>query len=75
MCAVLPPGFLVKTALHSADTVIPSGPKRYDYVPEQDGWVYSRDGRSLSDLLNQELSDAFERKVELGLANVSSQVS
>ncbi|KAI0762778.1 hypothetical protein C8Q74DRAFT_1206936 [Fomes fomentarius] len=52
-----------------------SGPKRYDYVTEQDEWVYSRDGRSLNDLLNQELSDALERKVDLGLMNVSTQVS
>ncbi|RPD63155.1 Frataxin, partial [Lentinus tigrinus ALCF2SS1-6] len=52
-----------------------SGPKRYDYVPEQDGWVYSRDGRSLNDLLNQELSDVLGRKVDLGLADVSTQLS
>lgn len=52
-----------------------SGPKRYDYATEQDEWVYSRDGRSLNDLLNQELSDALERKVDLGLTNVSTQVS
>ena len=45
-----------------------SGPKRYDYVEEQDDWVYLRDGRSLSDLLNQELSDALGRDVDLGLA-------
>ncbi|KAH9890908.1 Frataxin [Cubamyces lactineus] len=52
-----------------------SGPKRYDYVEEQDDWVYSRDGRSLSDLLNQELSDAFGRDIDLGLAAVSSRRS
>ncbi|RDX56083.1 Frataxin [Lentinus brumalis] len=52
-----------------------SGPKRYDYAPEQDEWVYYRDGRSLSDLLNQELSDALGRKVDLGLTDVSTQLS
>ncbi|KAI0757218.1 hypothetical protein C8Q80DRAFT_1265173 [Daedaleopsis nitida] len=52
-----------------------SGPKRYDYDPRTDGWVYYRDGTSLNDLLNQELSDVLERKVDLGLTNVSSQVS
>ncbi|TBU35039.1 Frataxin [Dichomitus squalens] len=52
-----------------------SGPKRYDYVPERDDWVYARDGRSLSELLNQELSDVFGREVDLGLAEVSTQVS
>ncbi|KAH9921947.1 uncharacterized protein BXZ73DRAFT_104209 [Epithele typhae] len=50
-----------------------SGPKRYDYVPEDDGWVYSRDARSLNDLLNQELSDIFGRTIDLRLANVSTQ--
>lgn len=44
-------------------------------MPEQDEWVYSRDGRSLNDLLNQELSDALGRKVDLGLAGVSTQLS
>ena len=56
------------------NTYVLSGPKRYDYVLEQDGWIYSRDARSLNDLLNQELSDCLERKVDLGLANVSTQV-
>ncbi|KAL1952174.1 hypothetical protein VTO73DRAFT_1323 [Trametes versicolor] len=52
-----------------------SGPKRYDYAPEEDGWVYARDGRSMNDLLNQELSDALARDVDLGLTGVSTQVS
>ncbi|KAI8995319.1 hypothetical protein BD414DRAFT_479199 [Trametes punicea] len=52
-----------------------SGPKRYDYVEEKDDWVYSRDGRSLNDLLNQELSDALGRNVDLGLTQVSSQAT
>ncbi|KAJ7275272.1 Frataxin [Mycena haematopus] len=40
-----------------------SGPKRYDY--RDDTWVYSRDGQSLSDLLNLELSHALERPVDV----------
>ncbi|KAI0374381.1 Frataxin [Pilatotrama ljubarskyi] len=52
-----------------------SGPKRYDYVQEQDDWVYARDGRSLGDLMNEELSDALGRTVDLGLAQVSTQAS
>jgi len=42
-----------------------SGPKRYDYREDSADWVYSRDGRSLSDLLNRELSDALERPVDV----------
>ncbi|KAK7064419.1 mitochondrial iron uptake protein, partial [Favolaschia claudopus] len=42
-----------------------SGPKRYDFHEASDTWVYSRDGQSLSDLLNRELSDALEIPVDL----------
>ncbi|KAM5538231.1 hypothetical protein V8D89_008118 [Ganoderma adspersum] len=49
-----------------------SGPKRYDYTPEGDDWIYSRDARSLNELLNHELSEVFGRKVDLGLADVST---
>ncbi|OBZ79627.1 Frataxin, mitochondrial [Grifola frondosa] len=52
-----------------------SGPKRYDYSDAADDWIYSRDGRSLGDLLNQELSDALGSPVDLGLKDVSTQVS
>ncbi|KIM84568.1 hypothetical protein PILCRDRAFT_818146 [Piloderma croceum F 1598] len=51
-----------------------SGPKRYDYSPDTDSWVYSRDGRSMGDLLNTELSAALRKTVELGLEKVSEQV-
>jgi len=51
-----------------------SGPKRYDYSPTEDSWVYSRDGRALGDLLDTELSTALERTVKLGLEGVSEQV-
>ncbi|KAJ6574872.1 hypothetical protein B0H19DRAFT_616889 [Mycena capillaripes] len=42
-----------------------SGPKRYDYHEGGDAWVYSRDGQSLTDLLNRELSDALQRPVDV----------
>jgi len=51
-----------------------SGPKRYDYSPDTDSWVYSRDGRAMGDLLNTELSAALGKNVELGLEKVSKQV-
>jgi len=52
-----------------------SGPKRYDYSPSEDEWLYARDGRTMSDLLEDELSRALERKVELGIGNVSQGAS
>lgn len=42
-----------------------SGPKRYDYREGDDSWVYYRDGQSLSELLNRELSDALQRPVDV----------
>ncbi|KAJ7431792.1 hypothetical protein B0H11DRAFT_2159914 [Mycena galericulata] len=42
-----------------------SGPKRYDYREMNNTWVYSRDGQSLSDLLNRELSDALQQPVDI----------
>lgn len=62
------------TEFSRALTVLRSGPKRYDYTPEEDDWVYSRDGRSLNELLNQELTEVLGRKVDLGLADVSTYV-
>lgn len=50
-----------------------SGPKRYDYSPDTDSWVYSRDGRSMGDLLDTELSAALRKNVALGLEKVSKQ--
>ncbi|KAL6304229.1 hypothetical protein BKA93DRAFT_733588 [Sparassis latifolia] len=46
-----------------------SGPKRYDYSEATDEWIYSRDGQSLGDLLDAELSKAFERRVRLDLTS------
>ncbi|EIM92790.1 Frataxin [Stereum hirsutum FP-91666 SS1] len=51
-----------------------SGPKRYDYVPTQDDWIYSRDNTSLSTLLDKELSDVFGKEVKLGLEETSKLV-
>lgn len=51
-----------------------SGPKRYDYFPEQDSWYYARDGSSIGGLLEEELSKALSRKVELGLEYISTKV-
>ncbi|KAI0670111.1 Frataxin [Trametes maxima] len=49
-----------------------SGPKRYDYDPAIDEWVYYRDGDTLNQTLNRELSHALERDVDLGLTGLSS---
>ncbi|KAH9835753.1 Frataxin [Rhodofomes roseus] len=48
-----------------------SGPKRYDYSESADDWVYNRDSRTMSDLLDKELSTALGRDVQLGIARVS----
>lgn len=42
-----------------------SGPKRYDYNEQNNTWVYSRDGQTLSDLLNRELGDVLQRSVDV----------
>ena len=52
-----------------------SGPKRYDYSEEKDDWLYSRDGVTLSDLLESEVSQIVGRHVELGIQNVSERVN
>ncbi|KAF5337242.1 hypothetical protein D9611_003246 [Ephemerocybe angulata] len=51
-----------------------SGPKRYDYSDDRDDWIYSRDDRSLGELLNEELSEALGEKVDLQLSNLSSKL-
>ncbi|TFK23119.1 Frataxin [Coprinopsis marcescibilis] len=51
-----------------------SGPARYDYSEELDDWIYLRDGRSLGDLLNTELGEALEQKVDLDLKGVASKL-
>lgn len=57
------------------NSVLPSGPKRYDYSEVLDEWVYSRDERALGDLLNMELSQALEKEVDLNIKAVSQQAS
>ncbi|KAL5535448.1 YFH1 [Sanghuangporus sanghuang] len=52
-----------------------SGPKRYDYVPEKDGWYYYREDRSMRALLNEELSKALNREVDVGLDEVSKKLA
>ena len=42
-----------------------SGPKRYDYDTDAGKWVYARDGVSLGQLLERELSTAFDKEVHL----------
>lgn len=51
-----------------------SGPKRYDYVPESDGWRYARDGIGLGELLDEEITDMLRTKVSLHLEGVSTQI-
>jgi len=53
--------------------MLDSGPKRYDYSEEKDEWIYLRDGRSLGELLNEELSKILGRDVDLNLGNVSAK--
>ncbi|PSR71290.1 hypothetical protein PHLCEN_2v12804 [Hermanssonia centrifuga] len=43
---------------------------RYDYMTNEDRWVYGRDQRSLGELLNSELSKALSREVDFGLDKV-----
>jgi len=48
-----------------------SGPKRYDYSVSKDEWLYARDGKAMSDLLEDELSRTLDMKVTLGIRKVS----
>ncbi|TFY72643.1 hypothetical protein EVG20_g376 [Dentipellis fragilis] len=68
--------FVLSVTVWKARNDVPgrSGPKRYDYVPEEDNWIYSRDGQALGSLLNTELSRVFKQEVDLGLADVSKSV-
>ncbi|KAL0950887.1 hypothetical protein HGRIS_007646 [Hohenbuehelia grisea] len=52
-----------------------SGPKRYDYSEADDNWLYSRDGRAMGDLLNDELTDALGQSVDLGIESISKRVA
>lgn len=52
-----------------------SGPKRYDYSETNDNWLYSRDGRALGELLNEELSKALDQPVNIHLGGPMTQDS
>ncbi|KAH6560898.1 hypothetical protein BASA62_010181 [Batrachochytrium salamandrivorans] len=41
-----------------------SGPKRYDYDSETGKWIYFRDGHSIDELMNRELSDLLKQSVD-----------
>ncbi|KAL0575058.1 Mitochondrial matrix iron chaperone [Marasmius crinis-equi] len=45
-----------------------SGPKRYDYSEGGNSWLYSRDNRSIGQLLNEELSKAFKKDIRLSIS-------
>jgi len=51
-----------------------SGPKRYDYSEEADDWIYSRDGKAMGELLNEELSVALNERVCLEIGKASDKV-
>ncbi|KZS95818.1 Frataxin [Sistotremastrum niveocremeum HHB9708] len=44
-----------------------SGPKRYDWNAGVRTWVYERDRNALKDLLHDELSQIFQKRIDLGL--------
>ncbi|KAF8168329.1 hypothetical protein B0H34DRAFT_792950 [Crassisporium funariophilum] len=44
-----------------------SGPKRYDYLEDDNQWIYARDGRTLNGLLSEELSKVFGRTIDITL--------
>ncbi len=52
-----------------------SGPKRYDYSPDHDDWLYSRDNVAMGQLLNTELTKALGRPVDLGINSISALAS
>ena len=39
-----------------------SGPKRYDYIDGR--WIYKHDGRTLHELLSEEVSQAFKESID-----------
>jgi len=44
-----------------------SGPKRYDFHEESRTWVYSRDNKTLDELLSEELSTILEEPIKISL--------
>ncbi|KAF8226067.1 Frataxin [Tricholoma matsutake] len=49
-----------------------SGPKRYDYSQANNNWFYSRDGSTLGDLLNDELTNAVNCPVNINLGEIAT---
>ncbi|KAJ3552432.1 hypothetical protein NM688_g4156 [Phlebia brevispora] len=49
-----------------------SGPKRYDYITRDKKWVYSREKRSLGEMMNSELSKILKRDVDLHVDHLPS---
>jgi len=52
-----------------------SGPKRYDYSQANNKWFYSRDGCALGDLLNEELTRALNRPVNIDLGEAAPHIN
>lgn len=46
------------------DRVDCSGPKRFDWDVERSDWVSGRDGQSIKELLDEELSQVFKHTIE-----------
>ncbi|KAF5382947.1 hypothetical protein D9757_006319 [Collybiopsis confluens] len=46
-----------------------SGPKRYDYTESDGSWRYSRDDKTLYDLLNEEIGRALNTPIHLSLSS------
>ncbi|KAJ8656712.1 iron donor protein CyaY [Lichtheimia ornata] len=42
-----------------------SGPKRYDWDGEKKKWFYQRDNHTLDELLNTELSEVFDKSIDV----------
>lgn len=41
-----------------------SGPKRYDFVEEEECWIYKHDGRSVHELLQVEIPEIVKASVD-----------
>ena len=75
VAAIVSEALCTKISVSRMSLTLHSGPKRYDYSEEKDDWLYSRDGVTLSDLLDSEVSQIVGRQVALGVQNVSEHVN
>lgn len=57
--------------MHSALTLLHSGPKRFDYDAEQHTWFCLKEGQlhTLKQVLDSELQDVFALPVDLPITN------